>query len=50
MQVRVHNDAHIETLERQTYGGRIKQPFTAHPKIDPVTGVPMIHSPSVSCT
>jgi carotenoid cleavage dioxygenase-like enzyme len=37
-QVRVNNDAHIETLERKTYSGRIKSPFTAHPKIDPVTG------------
>jgi carotenoid cleavage dioxygenase-like enzyme len=38
-QVRVNNDAHIETLERQTYGGQLRSPFTAHPKIDPKTGV-----------
>ena len=37
-QVRAHQDAHIETIERQTYDGRLRQPFTAHPKIDPVTG------------
>ncbi|CAL8463206.1 g2740 [Coccomyxa elongata] len=36
--VRVNNDAHIETLERQTYGGHLQSPFTAHPKIDPATG------------
>ncbi|EIE21342.1 carotenoid cleavage dioxygenase 1B [Coccomyxa subellipsoidea C-169] len=36
--VRVNNDAHIETLERQTYGDQLRSPFTAHPKIDPETG------------
>ena len=37
-QVRVHSDARIETLGRETYGGGIARPFTAHPKVDPVTG------------
>ena len=38
VQVRVNDDSHIETLERQTYGGNLRSPFTAHPKIDPATG------------
>lgn len=44
-QVRVNNDAHIETLERQTYGGQLRSPFTAHPKIDPKTGVHIVANP-----
>ena len=43
--MRAHQDAHIETIERQTYDGALRQPFTAHPKIDPVTGENMcMHS------
>ena len=38
VQVRVNDDSHMETLERQTYGGSLRSPFTAHPKIDPATG------------
>ena len=38
MQVRVNDDSHVETLERQTYGGNLAPRFTAHPKIDPATG------------
>ena len=39
-QVRVHGDAHMETLERVTFGGRLDRhpTFTAHPKKDPDTG------------
>ena len=37
-QVRAHQDAHMETVERQTYDCHLRKPFTAHPKIDPVTG------------
>lgn len=39
-QIRVHGDAHVETLERVTYGGRLAGYFTAHPKKDPATGAP----------
>lgn len=38
VQVRVNDNSHIETLERQTYGGNLAPRFTAHPKIDPATG------------
>lgn len=34
----MHGDAHIETLERLTFGGALRSPFTAHPKKDPATG------------
>ncbi|CAK0785635.1 hypothetical protein CVIRNUC_008846 [Coccomyxa viridis] len=36
--VRVNDNSHTETLERQTYGGNLAPRFTAHPKIDPATG------------
>jgi carotenoid cleavage dioxygenase-like enzyme len=29
----------IETLGRVDYNGKLKHAFTAHPKLDPVTGV-----------
>lgn len=28
----------LETRGEHTYGGKLKHPFTAHPKVDPVTG------------
>ena len=31
-------DGRLETLGRYTYGGKLKHPFTAHPKVDPDTG------------
>lgn len=34
----MHGDAHVETLERVTFGGRLSGYFTAHPKKDPDTG------------
>jgi carotenoid cleavage dioxygenase len=30
--------ADLSTVGRHDYGGRLRSPFTAHPKIDPVTG------------
>ena len=37
-QLRIACDGLIETLGRVTFGGAIKHPMTAHPKIDPLTG------------
>ncbi|MGH8059695.1 MAG: carotenoid oxygenase family protein [Candidatus Entotheonellia bacterium] len=31
-------DSDLETVGPYTYGGRLKHPFTAHPKVDPATG------------
>jgi len=28
----------LETIGREDFGGKLKSPFTAHPKVDPVTG------------
>lgn len=36
--VRVLEDGEMETLGRLDYGGRLDHSFTAHPKVDPVTG------------
>lgn len=36
--MRVHGDAHVETLERLTFGGKMLGPWSAHPKKDPATG------------
>lgn len=36
--VRVLEDGHLETLGRLDYGGQLDHNFTAHPKVDPVTG------------
>eukprot|EP00884_Botryococcus_braunii_P002267 jgi/Botrbrau1/12040/Bobra.0293s0016.1 len=37
-QVRVFNDGALETIGRVAFGGTVPSPFTAHPKIHPVTG------------
>ena len=34
----MHGDAHMETLERVTFGGKMLGPWSAHPKTDPATG------------
>ncbi|CAI5472694.1 unnamed protein product [Closterium sp. Yama58-4] len=36
--IQVLQDGDLETQGRLTYGGRLKHPFTAHPKVDPETG------------
>lgn len=36
--VRVHEDGDFETVSRLDYDNKLDHPFTAHPKIDPVTG------------
>ncbi|CAI7768680.1 unnamed protein product [Closterium sp. NIES-54] len=36
--IQVLQDGELETKGRLTYGGRLKHPFTAHPKVDPETG------------
>ncbi|KAK9808682.1 hypothetical protein WJX72_001857 [[Myrmecia] bisecta] len=36
--IRVLCEGLVETLGRVRYGGAVKHPFTAHPKVDPVTG------------
>ena len=45
-QVRVHGDAHMETLERLTFGGKMLGPWSAHPKTDPATGA---RPPALPC-
>lgn len=36
--IRVLEDGDLETLGRVDYGAQLDHPFTAHPKVDPVTG------------
>ncbi|KAK9918068.1 hypothetical protein WJX75_000916 [Coccomyxa subellipsoidea] len=36
--MRVLCDGIVDTLGRITFGGKVKHPFTAHPKVDPITG------------
>lgn len=36
--LRLLADGDMETAGRLTYGGQLKHNFTAHPKIDPITG------------
>ncbi|CAI5479820.1 unnamed protein product [Closterium sp. Yama58-4] len=36
--IEVKPDGDLETRGRMTYDGRLTHPFTAHPKVDPVTG------------
>lgn len=36
--IRVLEDGDLETLGRFDYGARLDHPFTAHPKVDPITG------------
>jgi carotenoid cleavage dioxygenase-like enzyme len=36
--IRVLEDGDLETLGRFDYGARLEHPFTAHPKVDPITG------------
>ncbi|XP_024360877.1 carotenoid 9,10(9',10')-cleavage dioxygenase isoform X1 [Physcomitrium patens] len=36
--MRVLEDGDLETLGRVDYGGKLQHPFTAHPKVDPITG------------
>lgn len=36
--IRVFEDGDLETLGRIDYGARLDHPFTAHPKVDPITG------------
>lgn len=38
MQVKALCDGVVETLGRVRYDGKVKHPFTAHPKVDPETG------------
>ena len=38
LQMRVLCDGIVDTLGRITFGGKVKHPFTAHPKVDPITG------------
>lgn len=37
--VRVLDDGDLETLGREDYGAQLDHPFTAHPKVDPITGL-----------
>jgi hypothetical protein len=36
--VKVLQDGELETVGRNTYGSSLQHSFTAHPKVDPVTG------------
>lgn len=36
--IRVHEDGDFETVSRLDYDNKLNHPFTAHPKVDPVTG------------
>jgi len=36
--IRVLEDGDLETLGRLDFGARLDHPFTAHPKVDPITG------------
>ncbi|CAM6107157.1 unnamed protein product [Calypogeia fissa] len=36
--VHIHEDGNLETVGRYDYDQKLNHPFTAHPKIDPVTG------------
>ncbi len=38
----------LETVGSYTYGGNLKSPFTAHPKVDPVTGEMMFFGYSLA--
>ncbi len=38
MQIKVLCNGIVDTLGRMTFGGKVNHPFTAHPKVDPVTG------------
>ena len=38
LQIKVLCNGIVDTLGRVTFGGRVNHPFTAHPKVDPVTG------------
>lgn len=38
MKVKALCNGVVETLGRVRYDGKVKHPFTAHPKVDPVTG------------
>ena len=38
VQVKALCDGAVETLGRVRYDGKVKHPFTAHPKVDPETG------------
>ena len=37
-QVRAMCSGLLRTLSRQTFDDKLQHPFTAHPKVDPVTG------------
>ncbi len=37
--IRVLEDGDLETVGQEDYGGKLTNNFTAHPKIDPVTGL-----------
>ena len=41
-QLRVACNGVIDTLGRVTFDGKVSHPFTAHPKVDPLTGA---HTP-----
>ena len=38
VQLRIACNGIIDTLGRVTFDGKVKHPFTAHPKADPITG------------
>ena len=38
MQLRILCDGVVDTLGRLTFGNKVRHPFTAHPKVDPMTG------------
>jgi carotenoid cleavage dioxygenase-like enzyme len=40
--IRVLEDGDLETVGQEDYGGKLTNNFTAHPKIDPVTGLQLI--------
>ena len=41
--MRVLEDGDLETLGRVDYGAQLDHPFTAHPKLDPITGLSVAH-------
>lgn len=45
LQIKVLCNGIVDTLGRVTFGGRVNHPFTAHPKVDPVTGEVISQTP-----
>jgi hypothetical protein len=48
VQVRVFDDGAMGTIGRVTFGGAVPSPFTAHPKIHPITGADVSEKSFVS--